>query len=61
MLLPIPRRLSSLQIFLALAAGTVATVYVWTPIIRDHNNKSKQQKGQTTDSQPQTVDSQPKK
>lgn len=60
MLLPIPRRLSNTQIILGLLAGTITTIYVWTPIIKEQNRKQ-QLKGQTTDSQPQSVDTQPQK
>lgn len=60
MLLPIPRRLSNTQIILGLLAGTITTIYVWTPFIREQNRKQ-QLKDQATNSQPQSVDTQPQK
>lgn len=60
MILPIPRRLSSTQIILGLLAGTITTIYVWTPIIKEQNRKERL-KGQTTDLQPQSVDTQAQK
>lgn len=49
-ILPIQRRMTGSQIFIALAVGTIATVYVWTPIIKEQSQKAKQQSQAATDS-----------
>lgn len=53
MFIPVRKRMKTSQIFLACAAGLVATFYVWTPILREQANKQKALDNSTEESQPQ--------